>query len=296
MAHFRLCLVKQHHPKRSCHICQCPHVLRILFPDTRHLYCTELAVWLQLEGVPSQPNRASAPRQASQAMPPAGFPPPQPNRNNNPYNPQLPPPVSQSGAPDPYNRPPAMPDYSYRQPSGSQYAYPGQTDPPGSYQPPAASGHQNGYDRPPDYGRSSSDNARADAGFARAGAGYSRPNAESDRAMADSGMGRGGVGNSRAPPEGNRGYPERNTRGSEDNRGYSDDNRGYSEGSRGYPEGSRGYNRQPMMAAGQGFSNTAAQPASPSAVDAKKATYRYAFQLSKCVVLSCNTAEFGKGC
>ena len=235
----------------------------------------EHTLWLQLEGVPSQPNRASAPRQASQAIPPAGYPPLQPDRNSNLFSPQLPPPTSESRAPDPYTRPPS--DFSYRQPSVQQYAYPGQADnPQSSYQPPpGAFSQQQGYNQRPDYGRSSSDNARADAGFARASASYSRPNAESDRTMVDTGMSRGGMGNNRGPPEGNRGYPEGNMRGSEDNRGYA-------EGSSRYPEGKQGYGRQPAVAAGQGFSNTAAQPASPSAADSKKAAYRYALQLSFC--------------
>ena len=217
--------------------------------------------WLQLEGIPSQPSRASANRQGSQAIPPAGYPPPQPNRNSNPFSPQLPPQISQKGAPDPYTRPHAMSDFSYRQPSGQQYAYPGQADSPQSnYQPPRAFSQQEGYDQRPDYGRSSSDNARADAGFAKASASYSRPNAESDRAMAGPSMSRGGMGNNWGPPEGNRAYPEGNMRDSE--------------GSRGYPEGNQGYGRQPAMAAGQGLSDTAAQPSSPSAADAKKAAYR----------------------
>ena len=157
----------------------------------------------------------------------------------------------------------------YRQPSGQQYAYPGQADSPqSSYQLPGAFSQRQGYDQRPDYGRSSSDSARANAGFARGNASYSRPNAESDRAMVDTSMSRGGMGNNRGPPESNRGYPDGNMRGSENNRGYS-------EGSRGYPDGNQDYGRQPAMTAGQGFSNSAAQPGSPSAADAKKAAYRY---------------------
>ena len=225
-------------------------------------------LWLQLEGVPSQPNRASAPRQASQAIPPAGYPPPQPNRNSNPFSPQLPPPMPQSGAADSYTRPHAMSDFSHRQPSGQQYAYPGQADSlQSSYQPPRAFSHPESYDQRLDYGRSSSDNARVDAGFARAGPSYSRPNAESDRAVVDTGMSRGGMGNNRGPSEGNRGYLEGNMSGAEDNRGYA-------EGSSGYPGVNQRYGRQPVMAAGQGFTETAAQPGSPSAADAKKAAYR----------------------
>ena len=86
--------------------------------------------------------------------------------------------------------------------------------------------------------------------------------------MVDISMSRGGMGNNRGPPESNRGYPDGNMRGSENNRGYS-------EGSRGYPDGNQDYGRQPAITAGQGFNNLAAQPGSPSAVDAKKAAYRY---------------------
>lgn len=229
-----------------------------------------LCFWLQLEGVPSLPSRTSAPKQASQAVPPAGYPPPQPNRNSNPFNPQSPPPTFQSGAPDPDIRPPIMSDYNYKQPSGQQYAYPGQADSPqSSYQPSGPFTQRHGYEQQSDYGRSSSDNARADAGFARASGSYSRPNAEPDWAMEDTGVSRGGMQNNRGPSEDTRGYPK-------GKRGYSEGNRGYSEGSRGYPEGNQSYGRQPVMAAGQGLGSTAAQPASPSAADAKKATYRCA--------------------
>lgn len=174
-----------------------------------------------------------------------------------------------------------MSDYSYRQPSGQQYAYPGQADSPSSYQPPGVFTQQNGYDQRPDYGRSSSDNTRADAGFARGSGSYSRPNAEPDWAMGDTGVSRGSMGNNRGPPEDSRGYPEGNMRGAEGIRGYSG-------GSRGYPEGNQGYGRQPVMAAGQGFGSTAAQPPSPSAADAKKAVYRYVLQVSKITAASLN--------
>lgn len=69
-------------------------------------------------------------------------------------------------------------------------------------------------------------------------------------------MGRGGAGNTRGLSEGNRERPEGNT--------------GYSQGSRGYAEGGRVAVAPP----GQGIASTMAQPASPSAADAKKATYR----------------------
>ncbi|KAL3150781.1 Centrosome and spindle pole associated protein 1, variant 2 [Trebouxia sp. C0010 RCD-2024] len=221
-----------------------------------------------LEGVPSQPNRASALRQASQPTPPAGYSPSQLNRNSYPFNSEAPLPGSQSGAADAYQRPPAVSEYGYRQPSGSQDAYFGQADSPqSSYQPPPAFNQQSSYDQRPDYGRSNSDSGRADAGLERSGRGDNRSNAESNRAVADTGMGRGSVGNSRGPAGANMDYPERNTRGAADVTGHT-------RGGTGYPEGSQGYGRLPVMPAGMVLNSSTAQPGSPSAADAKKATYR----------------------
>ena len=194
-----------------------------------------------------------------------------------------------------------MPDYSYRQPSGSQDAYLGQADSPqSSYQPPPAFSQQRSYGQHSDYGRSNSDNGRADAGLEGSGGCYSRPNAESDRVQVDNG--RGGVGNGRGPPGAYGSYPERNTRGIEDSSGYLEANRGppegsrgyperstrgaednsaYTQGSRGYPENNQGYGRPAMMPAGLGLNNATAQLGAPSAADAKKAAYRYASLPSK---------------